>query len=100
MTRLRGFENRGPHLKPLVVCVAVVVGSIVASFVALAAAQAPRFRARTDVVTVTVTVSDNAGRIITGLTRDDFEVFEDGVQEQITQFADGRVPVSLGVVLD
>jgi len=100
MKRLRGFENRRPHQKPFLVCVVVVVGFALASLVAAAAAQAPRFRARTDVVTVTVTVTDNTGRIITGLTRDDFEVFEDGVQEPITQFADGRVPVSLGVVLD
>jgi Ca-activated chloride channel family protein len=83
-----------------VVCVAAAVVSVVVSLSVTPAAQTPRFRARTDAVTVTVTVTDSVGRIITGLTRDDFEVFEDGTREQITQFTDGRVPVSLGVVLD
>jgi Ca-activated chloride channel family protein len=64
------------------------------------AAQTPRFRARTDAVTVAVTVTDSVGRIITGLTKDDFEVFEDGIREEISQFTDARVPVSMGVVLD
>ena len=64
------------------------------------AAQTSRFRARTDAVTVAVTVTDSVGRIITGLTKDDFEVFEDGIREEISQFTDARVPVSMGVVLD
>jgi len=51
-------------------------------------------------VTVAVTVTDSVGRIITGLTKDDFEVFEDGIREEISQFTDARVPVSMGVVLD
>jgi Ca-activated chloride channel homolog len=64
------------------------------------AAQAPRFRARITTIPVTVTVTDAAGRLITGLTREDFEVYEDGIREPITQFTDQRVPVSLGVVID
>jgi Ca-activated chloride channel family protein len=58
------------------------------------------FRSRIDLVQVTVTVTDADGRLITGLTRDDFEVFEDGVRQDVTQFSDERVPVSLGVLLD
>ncbi len=49
---------------------------------------------------VTVTVTDANGRLITGLTQDDFEVFEDGEPQPVTQFTDERVPVSLGVLLD
>jgi Ca-activated chloride channel family protein len=80
---------------------AVFVSSVVAiASVVVASAQTPRFRARIDAVPVTVTVTDSSGRLITGLTRDDFEVFEDGVREPITQFTDERVPVSLGVVVD
>ena len=75
--------------------VAVVVG-----FSASPSAQAPRFKSRVTTIPVTVTVTDGAGRLITGLTRDDFEIYEDGIREPITQFTDERVPVSLGVVLD
>lgn len=61
---------------------------------------AQTFRARIDTVQVTVTVTDANGRLITGLSRDDFEIFEDGVEQRIAIFTDQRVPVSLGVLLD
>ena len=62
--------------------------------------QMPTFRGRVETVQVAVTVTDGTGRIITGLGRDDFQVFEDGIEQTITQFSDQRVPVSLGVLLD
>jgi Ca-activated chloride channel homolog len=89
---------RKRHLPVSAVFVAIVC--FVVTLFATVSAQTPRFRARTDAVTVTVTVTDSIGRLITGLTKDDFQVFEDGVEEQIAQFTDDRVPVSLGVVLD
>ena len=49
---------------------------------------------------MTVAVTDAEGRLITGLTKNDFQVFEDGTPQEITQFTDARVPVSLGVLLD
>jgi Ca-activated chloride channel family protein len=63
-------------------------------------AQTGPFRTRIDVVQVTVSVTDASGRLITGLTQGDFQVFEDGVEQTITQFTDKRVPVSLGMLLD
>ena len=62
--------------------------------------QTAPFRSRVDIVQVTVSVTDGNGRLITGLTQDDFQIFEDGVEQQITQFTDKRVPVSLGMLLD
>jgi Ca-activated chloride channel homolog len=58
------------------------------------------FRARVDIVEVTVSVTDGNGRLITGLTKDDFQIFEDGIEQTITQFTDQRVPVSVGLLLD
>src|SRR5687768_1492358 len=69
------------------------------AFVVSVAAQST-FRARLDLVQISLTVTDVSGRIITGLTRSDFQVWEDGEQQEITQFTDQRVPVSLGVLLD
>ena len=60
----------------------------------------PRFRSGVDLVKVTVTVRDAEGRLVGDLTRDDFEILEDGRPQRITQFDRGRVPVSLGVILD
>ena len=70
------------------------------SLMPLVSLDAQSFRSRVDIVQVTVTVRDADGRLITGLTKADFQIFEDGTQQQITQFTDARVPVSLGVLLD
>jgi Ca-activated chloride channel family protein len=74
---------------------------IAAIFLAFAGSiGAQSFRSRVDIVQVTVAVTDSENRLITGLTKDDFQIFEDGNLQEITQFTDARVPVSLGVLLD
>lgn len=81
---------RRPVLFALTACVGLVATS---------AAQTT-FRSGIETVLVTVTVTDTNGRLITGLTKTDFEVFENGEPQPVTQFTDERVPVSLGVLLD
>ncbi len=74
-----------------------------AAFVMTAFAVAPHaqtFRGSVTTVEIPVTVTDNNNRLITGLTRDDFQVFEDGDEQPVTQFSDKRTPVSVGVLLD
>jgi Ca-activated chloride channel family protein len=66
----------------------------------LTSAAQTTFRSAIETVLVTVTVTDTNGRLITGLTKGDFEVFENGDPQPVTQFTDERVPVSLGVLLD
>jgi VWFA-related protein len=58
------------------------------------------FRSNTDLINVTVTVTDANGRFVPGLTRDDFVVYEDGRPQVVQQFDSDRVPVSLGIALD
>ena len=58
------------------------------------------FRTGVELVNVTATVTDARGRFVSGLTQDDFQVFQDGEPVDITQFDNERVPVSLGIVLD
>jgi Ca-activated chloride channel family protein len=58
------------------------------------------FRSAIELTSITATVRDREGRLVTGLTRDAFEVFEDGVRQPITHFTNERVPVSLAVLLD
>jgi len=80
----------------------------VAAVAALAAASQPvgvaqdrqTFRAGVDVTGITVSVRDADGHLVTDLTRDDFEIYEDGDRQPLTQFTRERVPVSLGVLLD
>jgi Ca-activated chloride channel homolog len=80
--------------------VCVVFFALFVLFAASTAPKAQSFRSRIDIVQVTVAVTDSEGRLITGLTKEDFQIFEDGNQQEITQFTDARVPVSLGVLLD
>ena len=62
--------------------------------------QRGKFRTGIEVVTISATVTDATGRLVTGLTADDFEIFEDGVRQPVTQCISARVPVSLAVLLD
>src|SRR5688500_10133807 len=78
---------------------AIVTFVLFVAFVVSIAAQST-FRARLDLVQISLTVTDASGRIVTGLGKSDFQVWEDGIEQEVTQFTDQRVPVSLGVLLD
>ena len=53
-----------------------------------------------DLVSVTVTVTDSYGRFVTGLAKDQFEVYDDKIKQEIAHFSDEDAPVSLGIVYD
>jgi Ca-activated chloride channel homolog len=65
-----------------------------------AAAQQPVFRGVGDAVRVFVTVIDRDGRLVTDLTRDDFEVRDDGKPQPVTLFDNSPQPIRLIVMLD
>ncbi len=54
----------------------------------------------TELVSLTVTVTDPYNRLVTGLDRQHFEVYEDKVRQSIEFFNDDDVPVSMGIVFD
>ncbi len=62
--------------------------------------QLPAFRAGIDVVSLNVTVTDSSGRYITDLQKDDFQVFEDGVQQEVTFFTRTPLPIALVLLID
>jgi Ca-activated chloride channel family protein len=63
-------------------------------------AQSPVFKSGIDIVPLTVTVTDRAGKYVTGLTSSNFRVFEDGVLQPLSFFANDNVPVDLVLVID
>ncbi len=65
-----------------------------------AQAQRPAFRAGVDLVSLSVTVIDPEQRYLTDLTRDDFEIFENGVRQRLTFFGQTDVPLALALLLD
>src|SRR5687768_5918385 len=48
--------------------------------------QKPTFRSGTQIVEIDVRVFDKDGRFVSGLTRDDFEIAEDGAPQQLETF--------------
>jgi Ca-activated chloride channel family protein len=64
-------------------------------------AAAQTFRSDVHLVNVGFSVRDAAGKLHSNLTRDDFEVLEDGVPQKIAFFARSLdVPLNLGLVVD
>jgi VWFA-related protein len=58
------------------------------------------FRTGVELINVTATVTDQNGHFVSGLTANDFVLYEDGKPQEIKQFESERVPVSLGIALD
>lgn len=57
-------------------------------------------RVKTDLVTLTLTVTDLYGRYVSGLTKNAFTVQDQGKEQEITFFSDSDAPVSVGVIFD
>jgi Ca-activated chloride channel family protein len=58
------------------------------------------FKSGVELISITATVTDTEGHLVTGLARDAFEIFEDGERQSVAQFTNERVPVGLGLLLD
>ncbi|MBE7516292.1 MAG: VWA domain-containing protein [Chloracidobacterium sp.] len=57
-------------------------------------------KVKTDLVTLTLTVTDNYGRYISGLKKNAFSVSDNGEPQDITFFSDSDAPVSVGILFD
>jgi Ca-activated chloride channel homolog len=58
------------------------------------------FKAHTDLVLIPVTVTDILNRFVLGLRKEDFQLSEDGVQQNVTLFSGEDAPLSVGVIFD
>lgn len=84
-----------------------LVGAALAATLGIASAQAPAqpppqtpFRAGVDLVSLNVTVTDGTAHYITDLAAEDFNVFEDGVKQDVTFFNRTNLPIALALLLD
>lgn len=57
-------------------------------------------RVETDLVSINVSVTDKQGNPVKGLRQEQFEIFADGVRQQIAHFSDAESAVSFGIVFD
>jgi len=55
---------------------------------------------RTDLVTLTLTVTDLYGRYVSALTKDAFTVMDNNKEQEITFFSDSDAPISVGIIFD
>ena len=94
----------------MLIRVSSLFASIVMAGTVLTAQQQPqqpaqdppsfKFRTGVELINVNATVTDQNGRFVSGLTREDFHVYDDETLQTVTHFSAERVPVSLGIVLD
>jgi VWFA-related protein len=57
-------------------------------------------RVDSTLVLVPVSVTDPMNRSVTGLEREHFKVFEDKVEQEVTQFSSEDAPITVGIVFD
>jgi VWFA-related protein len=78
-----------------VLCITAVAAGLVY------AAPPGQIRIQVNLVNLFATVRDKHKAIVTGLKMDDFQVFEDGQPQEITNFsADSNLPITLGILMD
>ena len=97
---MRSIRLRLAALSALMAAAVAVVGAQTSTGGSSQSDDGFKFKSGVELVNVTATVSDEDGRFVPGLTKDDFNVYEDGAPQEITNFSNERVPVSLGIVLD
>ena len=86
------------RMPPLLLTLAAVAAAVVST--AAQSSDGFRFRSGVELINVTATVTDDNGRFVSGLRKEDFTIFEDGARQEVTHFSSERVPVSLGILLD
>jgi Ca-activated chloride channel family protein len=77
--------------------ICIVLASLL---VAGAAFGSQKLKIDVDLVMVNVIVSDSNNRLVTDLSADHFQLFEDKVEQKIRYFSNEIAPVSLGIVFD
>ena len=77
-------------------------GCVVAAALGVAQAQQqpPTFGTTTRTVAVYATVTDSQGRLAPDLTRDNFEVYDNGVRQELTVFSNDLQPITAIMLLD
>src|ERR1700740_85131 len=76
----------------------VVVGAIAAT--AALGAQEPTFRSSTRIVPVVTTVTDEQGRLVPMLEREEFSILDNGKPQDVTFFQNDVQPFTVVVMLD
>lgn len=77
-----------------------VLFTIIAGFLTVSAQDDEIFRVDSSIVRLNVGVVDQRGHPIISLDKSNFEIFEDGVKQQISRFEASEAPFSVVIMLD
>jgi VWFA-related protein len=87
----------------------VLIGLVLAPLVAGAQPSSPSqnisgpdytLKLNADMVILSATVLDRRNALVSGLNKDDFQVYEDGALQKIGNFSHEDIPVTVGIVVD
>jgi Ca-activated chloride channel homolog len=67
---------------------------------ALSPQDLPKFKADSTLVLIPVSVTDHSNRFILGLHKQDFQIFEDDVEQKVVNVAGEDTPLSIGLLYD
>jgi len=67
---------------------------------ALKARPGSLIRMNVDLVLVPITVTDPMNRLVTGLEKEDFQLYENNGEQKISSFVSEDAPVSIGIIFD
>ncbi|MBI3209915.1 MAG: VWA domain-containing protein [Candidatus Solibacter usitatus] len=63
--------------------------------------EMPTIKVDVDLVSVLFSVRDKRGALVNTMTKDDFQVFEDGKEQQVRQFSkESDLPITIGLLVD
>jgi Ca-activated chloride channel family protein len=79
---------------------AVPAITLLALWQSQAIAQQPTFKSATELVSLNVSVTGQDAKPVPGLQAEQFQVFEDGVPQQVKFFAPGEMPLDVIILLD
>jgi Ca-activated chloride channel family protein len=80
--------------------VATALPTLAGQQAAPSASDVPRISVDVDLVELHATVTDRHGHLVTDLTQNNFQVYENGERQQIRVFRHEDVPVAAGLVVD
>ena len=83
-----------------VACAILLAASLFANSLNQLQEKPYSLRVPVELVLVPVTVEDGDGKLIAGLQKEDFQLFEEGVPQTITYFSSDPVPLSAVIMID
>jgi VWFA-related protein len=76
------------------------VCALAGAYTVVAGQQQAPFKSGASTVAVYATVTDSSGRLVPNLTKDDFEIYDNGKLQPITLFATETQPITIVLMLD